>query len=465
MKLSFSIPGKSSSAKPAARPILAAEDGELEDKRREFVTEFDPSTSRASQKRPSYIIPPKENEWRPHKTMKNIHNLESLGSDKSANDISFEVVEDMVNGGGGNVSYGLTIRQREIDATSDGVSGGTSEKPSTENMLLDKLKFDLHRLPDDQGFKEFEDVPVEGFGAALLAGYGWKEGRGIGKNAKNDVEIKQYHRRTGKEGLGFTDNDTGMVDVKDKQKKNGRDKEKRSDRDSNVDGFGVGVTVRLVSGSRDVVGCKGTVLERVSGDWLRLKLAKTGKEIGVPVSDVAALGSVEEDKCLKKLKELRIRSEERSNSAKSGKRNTEHRRGSDKRDVDRVKLDKERGTQWLMNNIRVRIISKDLKGGRLYLKKAEVVDVVGPYVCDVSMDESKELVQGVDQDLLETALPRSGGSVLVLYGKHKGAYGKLVKRDLDKETGVVQDLDTHEFLNVKLEQIAEYIGDPSDIGY
>jgi G patch domain/KOW motif-containing protein len=81
------------------------------------------------------------------------------------------------------------------------------------------------------------------------------------------------------------------------------------------------------------------------------------------------------------------------------------------------------------------------------------------------MDESRELVQSVDQDLLENALPRRGGPVLVLYGKHRGAYGNLVQRDLDREVGVVQDYGSHELLNVKLEQIAEYVGDPSYIGY
>jgi G patch domain/KOW motif-containing protein len=126
---------------------------------------------------------------------------------------------------------------------------------------------------------------------------------------------------------------------------------------------------------------------------------------------------------------------------------------------------KERGVQWLRSHIRVRIISKDLKGGKLYLKKGEVVDVVGPYKCDISMDESRELVQSVDQDALETALPRRGGPVLVLYGKHKGAYGNLVQRDIDREVGVVQDSGSHELLDVKLEQIAEYVGDPGYIGY
>ncbi|KAK9266237.1 hypothetical protein L1049_000025 [Liquidambar formosana] len=82
------------------------------------------------------------------------------------------------------------------------------------------------------------------------------------------------------------------------------------------------------------------------------------------------------------------------------------------------------------------------------------------------MDESRELIQGVAQELLETVVPRRGGPVLVLYGKHKGAYGNLVERDMVKEeTGVIQDADSHALLNVHLEQIAEYVGDPSYIGY
>ncbi|KAI3865667.1 hypothetical protein MKX03_001527, partial [Papaver bracteatum] len=54
---------------------------------------------------------------------------------------------------------------------------------------------------------------------------------------------------------------------------------------------------------------------------------------------------------------------------------------------------------------------------------------------------------------------------LILYGKHKGVFGNLVERDTEKETGVVRDADTHELLNVHLEQIAEYIGDPSHLGH
>lgn len=195
-----------------------------------------------------------------------------------------------------------------------------------------------------------------------------------------------------------------------------------------------------------------------------VKLSETTEELKLRVSDIADLGSKEEEKCLRKLKTLQIegkQSKDRDNEKRIIEPIRESRE-SMRRDSGQAKDDRKR---WLSNHIRVRIISKDLKGGRFYLKKGEVVDVVGPYVCDISMDETKELVQGIDQDLLETALPRRGGPVLVLYGRHKGVYGKLVQRDLDQETGIVQDSDTQELLNVKLEQIAEYVGDPSYIGY
>lgn len=99
------------------------------------------------------------------------------------------------------------------------------------------------------------------------------------------------------------------------------------------------------------------------------------------------------------------------------------------------------------------------------MQKGEIVDVVGPTTCDISMDNSRELIQGVEQECLETALPRRGGPVLVLYGRYMGVYGNLQEKDMDNETAVVRDADTHALLNVKLEQIAEYVGDPDDIGY
>uniref|UniRef100_A0A7C8YWM7 G-patch domain-containing protein n=1 Tax=Opuntia streptacantha TaxID=393608 RepID=A0A7C8YWM7_OPUST len=474
MKLSFSLPSKTSSSKPSSKPKPSQgfidESSKNEQPNHEYVTEFDASktlTLGESNKK-TIVIPPKENEWRPYKKMKNL----DLPSIKSADGkpLEFEVESaDIATDADEKMSYGLNLRQN----SGKGDVGDASN--SVDAILLKKLKSDLDRLPEDEGFEQFEEVPVEGFGAALLAGYGWHEGRGIGRNAKEDVKVVEYKRRTAKEGLGFHADHGAKVKDELRTKKREDDESKREN-----SAFSVGKEVRIVSGRE--MGLKGKVLELVPGGGsLILRLSLSEEEVKVGVNEVAELGSEEEEKCLKKLKELKIqsskddakrsdrKSKDLSRERKESKRSREV---GARRDIGEVKHERvqrdERKTSrvsWLRSHIRVRIISKEFKGGRFYLKKGEVVDVVGPTTCDISIDDGREIVQGVDQDILETALPRRGGPVLVLFGKHKGVYGSLVEKDTDRETGVVEDADTRELLHVRLEQIAEYMGDPSYIGY
>ncbi|KAB5564316.1 hypothetical protein DKX38_004370 [Salix brachista] len=450
-KLSFSIPSKSKS-KP--KPVSDQSDN---DNSKQYLTEFDPSKTQLPQNNQTPTILPIQNDYQPHKKMKNIQL--PLQPDDST-DLRFEVetLSSDHAAASDSISFGLNLRHSATTQTPDA---------RTEDVLLEKLRYDLQRLPDDRGFEEFEEMPVEDFAKALLKGYGWHEGRGVGKNTKEDVQVKQYTKRTDKEGLGFlaashdsknskSSRSNGNVNgssviVQEKQREESKD-------------FFLGKEVRVIGGKKENLRLKGTVVERLGSDSIALRVEKSEERVNVRVSDVAELGSREEEKCLK---ELKIIEEKKSSDGdreqrRANKRNVESRESLKMGNGD---AGKKRGAQWLRSHIRVRIISKDLKGGKLYLKKGEVVDVVGPYKCDISMDESRELVQSVDQDVLETALPRRGGPVLVLYGKHKGAYGSLVQRDMDREVGVVQDSGSHELLNVKLEQIAEYVGDPSYIGY
>ncbi|KAF2557757.1 hypothetical protein F2Q68_00016313 [Brassica cretica] len=377
MKLSFSLPSKS---KPKVTAAAAVDDGTS----KEFVTEFDPSKTLADST-PKHVIPPIENTWRPHKKMKNLDL--PLQSGNTGSGLEFEA-EVPLTDSEENITYGLKLRQKAKDDEEE-----DRNLAPIEQLMMQSLRKDLESLADDPTLEDFESVPVEGFGAALMAGYGWKPGKGIGKNAKEDVQIKEYKRWTAKEGLGF-DLDKSKVVV---------DTNKAKD-----------------------------------------------------------LGSREEERCLKELKD-----KEKDKKASKRSRGTERVsrnevRVSEKHDRGERRVKK---PSWLRSHIKVRIVSKDFKSGRLYLKKGKVVDVVGPTTCDIMMDETQELVQGVDQELLETALPRRGGPVLILLGKHKGVYGNLVEKDLDKETGVVRDLDNHKMLDVRLEQVAEYMGDMDDVEY
>lgn len=467
------------SSKPTTKPTQAftssSSSSQTPQINREIITEFDPSqkTLISDNNAPKpFVIPPKQNEWRPTKKMKNL-DLPPIHSDGKP--LEFEVESSDVAGpteSESKISYGLNLRQDAINGKHD----SDNVHNSVDAILLKKLRTDLDRLPDDEGFDQFEEVPVEGFGEALLAGYGWRQGMGIGRNAKEDVKVVEYKRRTAKEGLGFmSDDPKGGVDS-GSNKKNGEKEGKGGSLN-----FEVGKEVRIVGG-RDV-GLKGKIVEVLpGGDSLVLRLSRSEEEVKVRANEVAELGSLEEEKCLKKLKELMIqdsrdisrgrekKGKDSSSERKESKRGREEgRRGNvGEGKHERLKVDEKktsRRVSWLMSHIRVRIVSKSFRKGKFYLKKGVVIDVVGPTTCDISMDDGREIVQGIEQEMLETALPRRGGPVLVLFGKHKGAYGSLVEKDTERETGVVQDADTRELLQVQLEQIAEYVGDPSDIGY
>ncbi|XP_031393621.1 protein MOS2 [Punica granatum] len=466
--MQFTLNPSKKPSKPPAKPVSrtfgfgGGEDGHGEPapSKPTYVTEFDPSKDPTDAKPQVSIIPPKPNEWRPHKKMKNLDL--PLQAEPTVDLNKFEsqprTLDDEANAS--SVSYGLTLRKGGSDGnSSNGQPANERIEPEQPrkfaSLEVQRLNEDLEGLGDDPGF---EDMPVEGYGAALLAGYGWQEGRGIGRNSKEDVKVRQYERGVGKEGLGFQPD---KIQLRDEAKERGRGRNQRRDegrssvkRDT---GVSVGKEIRIVGGSEDsIVGLKGEVLDVVrGGEAVVLRLSQSGEEVRVRAEDVAELGSREEEKCLKKLKEMKIRND--SNGGSRKRRSKEVKRASSDGSGNNVR--------WLTNHIRVRVISKDLKGGRLYRKKGKVLDVVGPMSCDLLMDETRELIQGVDQVLLETALPKRGGPVLVLSGRYKGVHGSLVERDLDRETGIVRDADTHELFNVRLEQIAEYVEDPSLVGY
>lgn len=461
MKLSFSVPSSKPHSKPKAVSNTFDDNSTSQNDTggtKYLITEFDPSKP-APTSVPKTLIPPIQNQWQPFKKMKNLH----LPTAADVESLAFELHTDG-DQPESDISYGLNVRadnNPEGNNKDDSDAAAPRRRVPLEATALQKLKSDLERLPEDQGMEEFKDVAVEGYGAALLAGYGWKEGMGIGRNAKEDVKVVEIKRRTAKEGLGFVGDAPAALVLSNNEKDN-KKKEKKEK------------VVRIVGG-RDS-GLKGSVVSRIGDDYLVLELSRSGEKVKVKVKvgDVAELGSKEEERCLRKLKELKTQREDKVSKSKRGRDEVEEKRGDvNRRKEKRVDVGRKeerrvvdhRKVSWLTSHIRVRVISRDLKGGRLYLKKGEVLDVVGPTTCDISMDENREIVQGVSQDVLETVIPKRGGPVLVLAGKYKGVYGSLAERDFDRETAIVRDADTHELLNVKLEQIAEYIGDPSLLGH
>ncbi|KAJ0054297.1 hypothetical protein Pint_02577 [Pistacia integerrima] len=418
-KVSFSVQSKSNRKQSKTVHRQHEHQDEVQPTKH-FVTEFDPNKTLTNAKpKPSLIIPPKSNEPRLHKKMKNI-DLPNEASDQ----LQLELHSTTEGAEGADqITYGLNLR-KSVGGNKDEEKAAESVSAfePVERVKSKDVKFDLEGLPEDEGFEQYEDMPVEDFGASLLGGLGWYEGRGLGKNPKGNVQIKQIEKKS------FVSDDAiaGLRSSKDKRKEERRIDSNGGDRKDKP------VKHRSQeSEDRDRVNRNGN--QKQSRESEKRGSINNGSE----------------------------------RSSREGERRGSSNDGSKKRSRESVKRDisgDEERVSWLRRHIRVKIISKEFKKGRLYLKKGEVVDVAGTR-CNVLMDDSRELIKGVDQDLLETALPRNKGGVLVLYGKHKGVYGSLVDKDMDTNTGIVFDADTEEYLIVNLEQIAEYTRSPSSIDY
>jgi hypothetical protein len=111
---------------------------------------------------------------------------------------------------------------------------------------------------------------------------------------------------------------------------------------------------------------------------------------------------------------------------------------------------------WLCSNIRVRMVSKKLKKGTVYMKKGVVVDVLAPGLASVQMDDGV-FCEAVEERDLQTALPKTGGSVIILKGNHKGKRAKLLEKESQSNRGVVQLTDDFQHVICALDDIAEAV--------
>jgi len=111
---------------------------------------------------------------------------------------------------------------------------------------------------------------------------------------------------------------------------------------------------------------------------------------------------------------------------------------------------------WLIPNIRVRLISKKIPA--YYLQKGVVQDVTRTSQSSpkaVLLMDNGQVIDKVPERYLETALPKTGGKVIVLEGKHHWKKGRLLERSRDG-VGVIQFTEDLEVVNISLDSIAEW---------
>jgi hypothetical protein len=117
----------------------------------------------------------------------------------------------------------------------------------------------------------------------------------------------------------------------------------------------------------------------------------------------------------------------------------------------------EKPITWVVPHIRVRIINKHFNGGKYYNLKGRVDDVVSVSRFTVVLDGGGNILEGMLEKDVETALPKVGGNVMILRGEHKGEVGKLLERSSNTSVAAVQLESEMEVIKSSFDDIAEHV--------
>ncbi|NP_001011390.1 G patch domain and KOW motifs-containing protein [Xenopus tropicalis] len=162
----------------------------------------------------------------------------------------------------------------------------------------DGEKVDVSLRPDSAEAADYDAVPVEYYGMAMLRGMGWKEGEGIGRTFKQDV--KPLEQKLRPKGLGLGADRSALKDLEPQKPRKPLKPGEKLEEESR--GLGKGSSVQIQSGAhKDLYG----KVEGVDPDNSRamIKLAIGGKVVTVSLFSLRLVSSAEYTKYAKDLSE------------------------------------------------------------------------------------------------------------------------------------------------------------------
>jgi len=377
-----------------------------------------------------------------------------------------------LEGGGGSGDLGQNDRKNENVTIA--LSQEEKEKAALDN--------DLDSRAEVSTLADYDEVPVQGFGLAVLRGMGFKPGEGIGGFKKAAVQCIEPDIRP--KGLGLGAQRPNVGGSKDT---------------AQTDGHGQSEDLSMKTGALVLVergahkGCYGKV-EGLDEETARVvvKLSVGGGDaISISENIVKVVGKDEYkkyskvinkdqyDKYAEKQRDRQLEWDEKKNNDSKRKRSRSRSpiyksesRGSHRSSSSNSKGDSEkpssdhhrngsnRTTTWLRPQLRVRLIDEDFKNGKYYNTKVVVEDVVSPYSCVVRTDTGR-LLDNVDPRECETIVPKQEMAVvMIVHGKRKGKIAEIVARDKLSSTAAVQLLpDKDQVLKMDYNDICEFVGD------
>lgn len=318
---------------------------------------------------------------------------------------------------------------------------------------------------------DYENVPIEQYGLAMLRGMGWKKDQGIGGFKKQVIESIDPVVRP--KGLGLGAAPKKVENKEGKSKEEEELKLKRGafiliDNGSKKGQYGEVEGLDEENGRVVVKLALGNAVTSVSENIIKLVTKTEFKEKG-KVVNLDKYEKYKKDQDEKKEREEENRRRSRSRSREKNGRDKYSRRSRsnsveyipEKKKRKEEKVHKKERT-WVRPQLRVRCIDSKMKDGKYYKSKMVVVDVVTNDSCDCQTEDGR-LVQGVRTDRLETVIPkRTGDVVMVVGGTDRGQLGEVLDRDKHKSRVTVRLLQNQEIDKFDYDNVCEYAGEVTE---
>ena len=395
------------------------------------------------------------------------------------------------------------------------VAVGNTSQTTLDDREIKQYHKDIDALPAElnETAEEYQRVPINEFGAALLRGMGWKDDTAAHPSVP---EIDDIMPRPHRLGLGAIpailpepDSNGGRRPRNIDQYQRDQRKQKQHDmyrieREKKIaedlqrtlqDGSIVYLMQRDNNDNETLPKQKNRArilkLVGVPGlNMVQVQMEHSGSSIVIKRSEIDGLVERLELEKYPFQEKTTIVEHRTKNIVQHSAISTtppHHDQNSNNRDRMHGLKDKKRSrsdkreemstASWVIPNIRVRIVSEKL-GRRYYKEKGIVLDVTrhggatlkfNSHISSSSRSADgntpvEAVLDRIPERYLETVLPPIGGNVIIVNPKHTSKYakGRYIERDgKDKSYGIVQLYDDMDCLRLPLDDIAEWCGDDS----
>nr|XP_012416614.1 PREDICTED: G patch domain and KOW motifs-containing protein isoform X3 [Odobenus rosmarus divergens] len=245
---------------------------------------------------------------------------------------------------------------------------------------------------------DYEAVPVEAYGLAMLRGMGWKPGEGIGRTFNQVVKPRVNSLRPKGLGLGANLNEVQALVSTGPHHQPKPDEEQEKDKEDQPRGLVPGGAVVVLSGPHR--GLYGKV-EGLDPDNARavVRLAVGNRMVTVSEFCLRPVSQQEFDKNCLDLRQQNgtasswkaLRDQDLPGRREDSERKRKHLPYRQEEPAAKNEKAGPRSQHWLHRDLRVRFVDRQHKGGQYYNTKMTIEDVLSPDTCVCRTDEGRIL--------------------------------------------------------------------------